>query len=121
MLSHRLLSSVAVQIASAQGRVMPGSCWSSRTTVWLSSVGLELCWEPDVRWLIGRFLDGGELVTQLHDADFWRQRAQEARALAEIMTLALARREMEHIAAAYERLAIRAERAAACKGTRERP
>jgi hypothetical protein len=83
---------------------------------------LELCWEPDVRWLIGRgLLDLGELVTQLHDADFWRQRAQEARALAEIMTLPLARREMEHIAAAYERLANRAERAAGCKNARERP
>ena len=64
---------------------------------------------------------GGELVTQLHDADFWRQRAQEARALAEILTLPLARREMEHIAAAYERLANRAERAAGCKNARERP
>jgi hypothetical protein len=66
-------------------------------------------------------LDRGELVTQLHDADFWRQRAQEARALAEIMTIPLARREMEHIAAAYERLANRAERAAGCKRAREHP
>jgi uncharacterized protein Yka (UPF0111/DUF47 family) len=60
-------------------------------------------------------------VTQLHNADFWRQRAQEARALAEIVTLPLARREMEHIAEAYERLANRAERAAAWKSVRERP
>jgi hypothetical protein len=60
-------------------------------------------------------------VTQLHDADFWHQRAQEARALAEVMTLPLARREMEYIAAAYERLANRAERTAGWKGARERP
>lgn len=60
-------------------------------------------------------------MTQLHDADFWRQRAKEAHALAEIMTLPLARREMEHIAAAYERLAKRAERTAGSKGARERP
>jgi hypothetical protein len=60
-------------------------------------------------------------VTQPHEADFWRRRAQEARALAEMMTLPLAKREMEHIAAAYERLAKRAERAPECKGTREPP
>jgi hypothetical protein len=70
--------------------------------------------------LVGASWTWGELVMQLHDADFWRQRAQEARELAAIMTLPLARREMEHIAAAYERLAKRAERAG-WKGARERP
>ena len=62
----------------------------------------------------------GELVTKFYDADFWRQRAEEARAVAEVMTLPLARREMEFIAAAYDRLADRAERTAGQKGTRER-
>jgi hypothetical protein len=62
----------------------------------------------------------GELVTQSYDADFWRQRAKEARAIAEAMTLPVARREMEHIAAAYDRLAERAERTAGRKGARER-
>lgn len=57
-------------------------------------------------------------MTQLHDVDFWRQRAQEARALAEVMTLPLARREIEYIAAAYERLA---DRAAEWKSVRNRP
>jgi hypothetical protein len=59
-------------------------------------------------------------VPQSYDADFWRQRAEEARALAETITLPVAKREMEHIAAAYDRLADRAERTAGQKGTRER-
>ena len=59
-------------------------------------------------------------MTQLHDAEFWRRRAKEARELAEIMMLPLAKREMEHIAAAYERLANRAERKAGWKGENER-
>jgi hypothetical protein len=96
--------------------VPTGQLFGSPTAV------LELCWEPDVRWLIASgFLHRGKRVTQPHEADFWRRRAQEARALAEIMTLPLARREMEHIAAAYERLAKRAERVSGCKGTSERP
>jgi hypothetical protein len=59
-------------------------------------------------------------VTQPYDADYWRQRANEARALAEAMTLPVAKLEIEHIAAIYEKLANRAERAAGRKGTRER-
>ena len=59
-------------------------------------------------------------MTQSHDAEFWRQRAEEVRALARIITLEAARREMELIAAAYEKLADRAERTAGRKGTRER-
>jgi uncharacterized protein Yka (UPF0111/DUF47 family) len=59
-------------------------------------------------------------MTQPYDADYWRRRAEEARTLAESLTLPVARREMEHIVAAYERLADRAERAAGRKGRRER-
>jgi hypothetical protein len=62
----------------------------------------------------------GGFVTQPHAADYWRQRAEEARALAEVMTLPVARRIMEHISAVYGRLADRAERAGGGKGTRER-
>ena len=54
---------------------------------------------------------GGPMV-QPYDADFWRQRAKEARALAKSITLPVARRELEQIAAAYARLADRAERTA---------
>jgi hypothetical protein len=60
----------------------------------------------------------GEAVTQPYDADYWRQRAEEARALAGSMKLPDARREIEQIARAYERLADRAERTAGRKGTR---
>jgi CRP-like cAMP-binding protein len=59
-------------------------------------------------------------VTQPYDADYWRQRAEEARALAEAMTLPVARSVMQHIAAVYGRLAERAERTAERKGTRKR-
>jgi hypothetical protein len=57
----------------------------------------------------------GERVSQSYDADFWRKCADEARALAATMKLPSARREMEQIAAAYERLADRAERTAGRK------
>jgi hypothetical protein len=50
------------------------------------------------------------------DADFWRERAEEARATAEAMTVPAAKREMQFIAAAYERLAVHAERTAGRKG-----
>src|SRR5262249_5959037 len=60
----------------------------------------------------------GEFVKAFYSADFWRQRAEEARALAETMSLAAAKREMEQIAVAYRRLADRAERAAGRNGTR---
>ena len=60
-------------------------------------------------------------MVQPYDAGFWRQRAEEARVLAQTMTLPVARRELQHIAAAYERLADRAERIAGQSGTRERP
>jgi hypothetical protein len=68
----------------------------------------------------GQYTKLGGLVTQPYDADYWRQRANEARALAEAMTLPVARRVLEHIAATYERLANRAECTAGRKGTRER-
>jgi hypothetical protein len=68
----------------------------------------------------GQYITLGGLVTQPYDADGWRQRANEARALAETMTLPVAKREMQHIAAIYQRLANRAERTAGRKGTRER-
>ena len=55
-------------------------------------------------------------MTQTYDADFWRRRAERARAIAETMSLSVAKREMEHIAEAYERLADRAERTAGRKG-----
>jgi hypothetical protein len=45
-----------------------------------------------------------------YDAHYWQQRAKEARATAELVSGAVAKREMELIAAAYERLAERAER-----------
>jgi hypothetical protein len=61
----------------------------------------------------------GEYVQQPYDADFWRKRAEEARAVSAALTLPAARREMEHIAAAYERLADRAARLAGPKGARE--
>ena len=68
----------------------------------------------------GQYAKLGGLVTQPYDADYWRRRANEARALAEAMTLPVARRALEHIAATYERLANRAECLAGRKGTRER-
>jgi hypothetical protein len=61
-------------------------------------------------------------MVQPYDTAYWHQRAEEARALAQTMTLPVARRELEHIAAAYERLADRAERTVGRQsGTRERP
>jgi hypothetical protein len=61
------------------------------------------------------------MVQPYDGAFFWRQRAEEARALAQMMMLPVVRRELEHIAAAYERLANRAEHTAERSGTRERP
>jgi hypothetical protein len=53
------------------------------------------------------------------DADFWRERAEEARVTAQAMTSPAAKREMEFIAAAYERLADHAERTAGRRATRQ--
>ena len=64
--------------------------------------------------------DAGGRVTQQYDADFWHKRAEEARAIAELMSLSVAKREMEFIAAAYDRLGDRAERTAGRKGSRDR-
>jgi hypothetical protein len=55
-------------------------------------------------------------VHRCYDADYWRKRAEESRAIAAIMTTTSARREMEKIAIAYDR---RAERAA-CMDRRDR-
>jgi hypothetical protein len=59
-------------------------------------------------------------VELIQDPDFWRRRAEEARAIAEAMTAPAAKREMDGIAAAYERLADHAERTAGRRATRER-
>jgi hypothetical protein len=73
-------------------------------------------------WMWGEQNTGpGGPMEQPYDADFWRQRAEEARALAQTMTLPVARREMEHIAASYQRLVDRAERTAGRSGTRGHP
>jgi hypothetical protein len=53
------------------------------------------------------------------DADFWRKRAEEARATAQAMSTPAAKREMQLIAAAYERLADHAERTAGRSATRQ--
>jgi hypothetical protein len=51
-----VLRPVAAQLASAQGRGMRGALLRELDTARLTEAGLELCWEPDVRWLIGRGL-----------------------------------------------------------------
>ena len=48
-----------------------------------------------------------------YHADFWRKRAENARAIAQTMKSLPARQEMEAIAAVYDRLAEQAERTAA--------
>jgi hypothetical protein len=45
------------------------------------------------------------------EADFWRQRAEETRSVAQAMSLPAAKRELLFIAEAYERLADRAQSA----------
>jgi hypothetical protein len=55
------------------------------------------------------------------DDDFWRKRAEDARATAEAMTAPAAKREMELIAAAYDRIAGHAERTAGRRATRAPP
>jgi hypothetical protein len=57
-------------------------------------------------------------MAQPYDASFWRGRAAEARALAKAMMSPVARREMEQIAAAYMKLADRAERTAGLRHAR---
>ena len=54
-----------------------------------------------------------------YNAAYWRERAEEARAIAAVMTTPIARREMLQIAVAYELLAERAERTAGRKNTHE--
>jgi hypothetical protein len=53
------------------------------------------------------------------DADFWRNRAEEARATAEVMSAPAPKREMELIAAAYDRIADHAEHTAGRRATRQ--
>ena len=60
----------------------------------------------------------GDSCVPVYDADHWRRRAQDARATAEKMTDAGARREMQTIASAYERLADHAERTAGRRAAR---
>lgn len=52
----------------------------------------------------------GKSVQRSYNAAYWRERAEEARAIAAVMTTPIARREMLQIAVAYEMLAERAER-----------
>jgi hypothetical protein len=58
-------------------------------------------------------------VQRPYNAAYWRERAEEARALAAVMMTPSARREMLQIAVAYEMLAERAERTARRKGSHE--
>jgi hypothetical protein len=60
----------------------------------------------------------GSMLTSC-DADFWRKRAEEARTTAETMTVPAAKREMQLITAAYDRIADRAERTAGRRAARQ--
>jgi hypothetical protein len=60
--------------------------------------------------LQGRVGGTGEIVQSQFDADLWRERADEARSLAQAMGDPAAKRHMHFIAEAYERLADHAER-----------
>jgi hypothetical protein len=56
------------------------------------------------------------VASKIGDAQYWRDRAQEARLAAEDMVHPPSKREMQQIAAAYQRLAKHAqERGAAAK------
>ena len=67
----------------------------------------------------GRESRGGQLPVS-YDAEYWRQRADDARVAAETMVTRAAKREMLAIAIAYERLAEHAEHTASRKRKRER-
>ena len=60
----------------------------------------------------------GECVQSQYDADYWRQYADEARAVARAMIHPAPKCEMLFIAQAYERLADRAELTAGLRGSR---
>jgi len=62
----------------------------------------------------------GEAVAVSYDAQYWLQRAVEARTAAEAMVTRAAKREMLAIAIAYERLAEHAENTAGRKRKRDR-
>jgi hypothetical protein len=64
----------------------------------------------------GEKRDGG--MSDLNDAGFWHQRAEEARGIAEAMTLPAAQREMLAIADAYARAADHIERTAGRRAKR---
>jgi hypothetical protein len=100
------------------------ACSTQRPRSCSPATGTREPWQPtepiDVLGVAGQYTTLGGLVTPPYDADYWRQRANEARALAEAMTLPVAKREMEYIAAIYERLANRAVGTAGRKSTRER-
>ena len=61
---------------------------------------------------------GGEVPSEIRDAQYWLDRAEEARLQAEEMTYADSRREMLQIAAAYRKLARHAEERTAGKRSR---
>jgi hypothetical protein len=61
---------------------------------------------------------GGEVPSKIRDAQYWLDRAEEARLQAEEMTYADSRREMLQIAAAYRKLARHAEERTAGKRSR---
>ena len=77
---------------------------------------IHVFFEVPLRFCDAKLRRPGESV-QPYDADYWRSRAQEARAIATVMTTPDTRREMQQIAAAYERLADRAERTEGRKGS----
>jgi len=69
-----------------------------------------------VRGIMGKKKSKAPDLKFANDAQYWRQRADEARDMAKHISLAAARRRMDGIADEYERRAVQAER----KGTRER-
>jgi hypothetical protein len=61
---------------------------------------------------------GGDVPAKIRDAQYWQDRAEEARLQAEEMTHPPARREMLQIAAGYRRLAEHAQERTARKKSR---
>jgi hypothetical protein len=68
--------------------------------------------------VLGRRGFGGEVPSKIRDAQYWLDRAEEARLQAEEMSYADSRREMLQIAAAYRKLARHAEERTAGKRSR---
>jgi hypothetical protein len=62
----------------------------------------------------------GDIVDRSYDSDHLRQRAEDARAIAQAMSLPAAKREMLQIAKLYDRLANHSERTTERKASRSR-